>query len=105
MNFFTAQVGAAAPLLGIEILIVGLLVWGLGSAFHVRALRGYTEQPPLLRFTNLLLLEFAALPYVVAGVALLLGYSWGLYWIAAGVLFSVVKAVSDSWVLLVEIKR
>jgi hypothetical protein len=36
---------------------------------------------------------------------LLFGMESGFYWIAAGVIVSFIKAVTDAWVLLVEINR
>ncbi len=42
---------------------------------------------------------------VVAGLLLLCGSSTGLYWIAAGVILSLIGGVFNAWVLLVEILR
>jgi modulator of FtsH protease len=47
----------------------------------------------------------AAAPYLIGGILLLLGDANGVYWIAVAILFSIVKAVLDAWVLLVEIQR
>ena len=54
---------------------------------------------------NFVMTQCASLPYLVAAVALLTGGSGVLGWIAAGMIFSMIKAVSDAWVLLVEINR
>jgi hypothetical protein len=40
---------------------------------------------------------------VVAGVSLLLGAGGGLYWLVPGVAFSLVVAIVNAWVLLVEV--
>jgi hypothetical protein len=49
--------------------------------------------------------QAAALPFLVAAVSLLLEAGGGLYWLVPGVLFCLVVAVLDAWVLLIEILR
>ena len=97
--------GQPLRLLGAEVLIAGTVVWGVGTRLQSRAFRGNPDRNRAATIGNLLLLEFAALPFVVAGVALLLGYPAGLYGIVAGILASFIKAVADAWVLLIEINR
>jgi hypothetical protein len=48
----------------------------------------------------------AGVPVIVAGVLLLTsGASEGLHWLAAGIIVTLVTAVWNAWVLLVEILR
>jgi hypothetical protein len=49
--------------------------------------------------------QAAILPMVVAGVSLLVEAGGGLYWLVPGVAFSLVVAVVNAWVLLVEVVR
>jgi hypothetical protein len=49
--------------------------------------------------------QLAVLPYLVAGVFLLTGDPIGFYTLIPGITMSVIKAPTDSWVLLVEINR
>ena len=49
--------------------------------------------------------QIATLPLVVAGIAVLLGGFGGLYWLVAGMVFSILAALFEAWVLLVEINR
>jgi hypothetical protein len=43
---------------------------------------------------------------VVAGIAVLGGGLWGLYWLVAGMVFSILLvALFGAWVLLIEIHR
>ena len=49
--------------------------------------------------------QIATLPSVAAGVAVLAGGLWGLYCLAAGMVFSILVALFGAWVLLVEINR
>ena len=45
------------------------------------------------------------MPFLIAGVSLLLGAGGGLYWMAAGVALLFVAALGNAWVLLVEVLR
>jgi hypothetical protein len=45
------------------------------------------------------------LPFLVGGISVIAGSGGGLYWIVAGIVFAVVGAVTNAWVLLVEILR
>jgi hypothetical protein len=47
----------------------------------------------------------AGLPIVVAGGLLMTGSGAALHWVAAGVIISLVTAVWNAWVLLIEILR
>lgn len=89
---------------GIEILLLGLLLWLAGTVLEWRAFRFGASAFPV-RLANLILFELAAIPYVFGAVLLLGGNAGGAYWIGAAVLVSLVKAVSDAWVLLVEVNR
>jgi modulator of FtsH protease len=90
---------------GIEGVVVGVVTVVLGTRFGLRAIRA--SQPEFRRHLslNLVLFEVATIPYVIGGVLLLLGSDGGMYWIAAAICISLVKAMLDAWVLLVEINR
>jgi modulator of FtsH protease len=47
----------------------------------------------------------AALPFVIAGITMLVGGGGGLYWLVPAVIFSFLVSLLDAWVLLVEINR
>ena len=49
--------------------------------------------------------QVATLPLVMAGVAVLWVGPGGLYWLMAGTIFSILAALFEAWVLLVEINR
>lgn len=53
---------------------------------------------------NVLFSQIALLPYVLAG-GLLLWTGAGLPWVCAGIVLTFVKATTDAWIILVEIKR
>ena len=49
--------------------------------------------------------QIATLSLVVAGIAVLAGGLGGLYWLVAGMVFSILVGLFDAWVLLIEINR
>ncbi|HEY3491310.1 MAG TPA: hypothetical protein VGK43_00060 [Solirubrobacterales bacterium] len=47
----------------------------------------------------------SALPLILGGISLMTGDGGGLYWVVAGIVFAIAGAVTNAWVLLVEILR
>ena len=93
---------------GVEVLTVGVVDWAAIVAIQLLQLRNWQSLDPSFRWhfvPRVVLGQAATLPFVVAGLALV---SWGvedLYWLVAGVVLSIVVAVTDAWVLLVKIHR
>jgi modulator of FtsH protease len=91
--------------LGAEILLIGLFVWITILTLDIRVWR-QTDAQFRRSFAMLITVnELATLSYVVAGGALALGYERGIYFLVPAMLISLVKAMGDAWVLLVEINR
>ena len=42
---------------------------------------------------------------MIGGLSLAREFGGGLYWLAAGAIFSLANALFDAWVLLIEIQR
>jgi hypothetical protein len=120
--FYTAQLGAAAVLGGL--VFVGLSLNILSYAWlPAHALLAIMVLMAILIISSFMLMpgqsltalgiEIAAVGVllfffgsgIVGGALLLFGMESGFYWIAAGVIVSFIKAVTDAWVLLVEINR
>lgn len=97
--------GQPLRLVGIEVLALGLIMLIVGTRIEIRMLRSAEPKGRITYLTNFILLELGLLPYVVGGALLMAGDANGLYWIAAAIIISVVKAVLEAWVLLVEINR
>jgi hypothetical protein len=57
----------------------------------------------LKQYVRLIVGAAPSLPFIVGASLLLYGSGAGLYWIAAGVIISLVAGVWHAWVLLVEI--
>ena len=95
-------------MVGAEVLLVGLAAWGWVVVIQLLRLRSWRAMRPDLRRAFVLrvaLGQIATLPLVVAGIAVLAGGLGGLYWLAAGMVFSILVALFEAWVLLIEINR
>ena len=56
-------------------------------------------------FRNIGFSQLSMISYLVAGCLLLSGRSEGIYWLVPAFTLSIIKALIDSWVLLIEINR
>lgn len=91
--------------LGIEVLIVGIIIWLIILNLDLRIFK-HKQRQYRKAYTLYLIIDHAAtLPFIIAGVALIIGSTNGVYWVVPAILFSIIKAVLDGWVLLVEINR
>ena len=97
--------GQTLTFVGIEVLIVGLVVWTIATSLDVTILRKKEPDYRLPYVLNMALSQFAVLPYVIAGIIVLTLGAGGLYWIVPAIVVSFIKAILDAWVLLVEINR
>ena len=97
--------GQPVAALGCEILAIGVAMWLTTTVLLVQArglpVPGKTWAPVL----RILLAQLATLPFVIAGVVVLLRGPLGLYWLVPGTVFCLIAAVLNAWVLLVEIVR
>jgi modulator of FtsH protease len=97
--------GQPVHLVGLEVLIIGLLTWTIVTAIDVRTWKAAKASYNRLVFVQLAMDQFSLVPYTIAGITIMLQGLIGLYWLVPAILFSFVKAIVDSWVLLVEIDR
>lgn len=100
--------GQSLGVLGAEVLVVGLATWAWVVYIQLLRLRSWGAMRPDLRTSfvgRVVLGQIATLVMVIAGVAVLWAGLGGLYWLVAGTIFSILAALVDSWVLLVEINR
>ena len=91
--------------LGWEMLAIEAAVLVTAIVLQVKAYRADTRQPTRWWLVRLLLMIAIIAPIVVGGAMLASGHGVGLYWVAAGVLFTIAASVMNTWVLLVEILR
>ena len=100
--------GQGKGLLGAEVLVVGLAAWVWIGAIQLPRLREWGTMRADLRVSFVLrvvLGQVGTLAMVIAGFAVLWVGPGGLYWLVAGTLLSIIAALVDAWVLLVEINR
>ncbi len=100
--------GQGTMMVGAEVLAIGIAAWGWVVVIQPLRLRSWRTMRPGLRGTfvvRVMLCQIATLPLVVAGIAVLAGGLEGLYWLVAGMVFSIVVALFEAWVLLIEINR
>jgi hypothetical protein len=106
VSTFALVPGQPRWVLGTEVLVVGIAGWSILTGIWIRALRApIPNQPRFVPVISTVVTQAATLPIVVAGVSLLVGAGGGLYWLVPGMAFSLVVAVVNAWVLLVEVVR
>jgi hypothetical protein len=91
--------------LGTEILILSAALWLVQTTLQVRYMTSKTGHPRVWVITRIVQTQFASVPLWISGILLLSGSPAGLYWMAPGLIFSLIAGVASAWVLLVEILR
>jgi hypothetical protein len=97
--------GQSRVVLGWELVVVGVIAWVMIAMWQRGASR---ENPYIGRFQKIcfeVLSQTSCVPTIVGGVSLVAGRGGGLYWLVAGMIASLVAALLDAWVLLIEIQR
>lgn len=94
-----------AMVVGLEVLGVGVAVWLSSTVLAVRGWQALSKDRKANFFFNFVFLQAATLPYIVAGLMLLAAELAGMYWLSAAIVVSLAKALTDAWVLLIEINR
>jgi hypothetical protein len=92
-------------LLGAEFSSIGFVTFIAPATNQVRLwnlLEGVTSGK---QYVRLAITSIASLPFVVAGLYLIFGAGGAFYWVALGVIVSLVAGVWNSWILLIEILR
>lgn len=97
--------GQPISAVGVEILLVGLILWVILLYFDVRSVRSSEPEFRRVIIFSMMIDQVTALPYVIAGVVTLIQGEGGLYWLVPALLMSFIKAIMDAWILLVEINR
>ena len=100
--------GQGMVLAGVEVLAVGIAVWAGIVVIQLQLLPNLRSLEPNLRrhfVARVVLGQVATLPIVAAGVAVLSWGIGGLYLLVGGVMLSMLVAVEEAWVILVEIHR
>jgi hypothetical protein len=91
--------------LGWELALLGSLIWATATWAQSRASHRHPSVGVGARVFFSALTQISILPFLVGGISLIVGRGGGLYWLAAGVIFSLFAALLEAWVLLIEIQR
>jgi len=102
--------GQSPLAIGLEAVFVGLAIGALGLRTALRTSAGRGGEGAGAGYAkstvNWILFALAILPFPVGGIIAMAGdLRTGLFFVAAAIILSFVKAVLDAWVLLVEINR
>jgi hypothetical protein len=102
--------GQSRTALGVELVIAGAAAWAVVTKTHVRLVRyrpqlDFGPQAAWMVTLRIVAAQLASLPAIVAGVSLLAGGGGGLHWLLAGIVLSLIVAVMNAWVLLIEVVR
>jgi hypothetical protein len=90
--------------LGIELLVLSGIFSGFSAVLFKRSLADH-EAPRWNLVGRLSVEAIAVIPLLIGSISVLTESGGGLYWIAGGILGAIVGAVTNAWVLLVEILR
>jgi modulator of FtsH protease len=96
--------GQSDGALGFEIFLAGLLLAWLVARLQLV----YDPSRPAPRswlISRWGVRALSTVPLILGGASLMTGDGGGLYWVVAGIVFAIVGAVANAWVLLVEILR
>ncbi len=97
--------GQSTVAIGIEVLVLGIILWITTFRLALSILRSTPAEHKRHSRSSLYWVQVAALPFVAGALYILFIDKNGIYVIVPGILFSFSKAVTDSWILLVEINR
>ncbi len=92
-------------ILGYELTALGVAIWVGTSLSQYGAARRNLYVGTKTKVFHFVLTELSSVPFVLGGLSLVRGFGGGLYWLAAGAIFSLANALFDAWVLLIEIQR
>jgi hypothetical protein len=91
--------------LGIEVLIISIIVWAIIFYLDLRIYKHKQKQFRRPYAIYFIVDHIATVPFIIAGIALTIDWTNGIDWVVPATIFSIIKAVLDGWVLLVEINR
>jgi modulator of FtsH protease len=91
--------------LGLALAVIALPAWIAPVAIQIESIRARTYLRPSHVISRTLLHQAAALPAVLAALSLWGVLPGGMIWLGAGVLTSMLVAIGNAWILLVEILR
>jgi uncharacterized membrane protein len=89
----------------IEVLVIAAVSWGAQLTVQIQYLKVRTGHPWSWFVSRAVMSQFATIPFIVAGITLLLGLPGAIDWLVPGFIFSFLAGIVSAWGLLVEILR
>jgi modulator of FtsH protease len=90
---------------GDEVLAIGVPIWLLVLVFDRRTMAAAPVASRIRSISRMALSQVAALLFVAAGIAVAIGGVGGVHWLVPAIICSYLVAMTDAWVLLIEINR
>jgi len=103
VSLFGLAPGVSTHTFAIEMLALGVLATASLSSKAMKSTA--TGDEPSHVATALGVVLFATVPLVIAGISVLVETGGGMYWVLAAFVTTIVGAIANAWVLLVEILR
>jgi modulator of FtsH protease len=99
--------GQGTAWLGAEIGATSLFAWTAAGHRHLNAYRHPNLEPLARRWlwVRVLAAQAATVPFMIAGLLLLMGRQSAMMWVAPGTVGSFISGAFNAWVLLFEIQR
>jgi modulator of FtsH protease len=97
--------GQSLTVFGLELLVIGVLDWIVVLTLQLRTRSQWDIEKVRFYVQRIVLSQMATLPFIIAGLAVLLRGEGGLTWLAVGTIGVFVVSFLNAWVLLVEINR
>jgi modulator of FtsH protease len=94
-----------ATKLGWALALIAVPAWLAPAMIQIESIRARTYLRPSHVISRILLHQVAALPGVMAALSLCGVLPGGMLWLGLGVLTSMLVAIGNAWILLVEILR
>ena len=92
-------------MLGIELFILGVAIWVLTFFLGKDSLKKIDEEYKKMGVLDFITTQLSVIFYPVSGIIILFTDLTGIYWLIPGIVISIIKAILDAWVLLIEIHR
>ena len=90
---------------GIEVSIIAITMYIVATKMDMSIYKQLETVYKKQYFLSVVFNQLAVLPYLFAGISILLYAEKGMYWLVPAIILSFIKAIVDAWVLLVEINR
>jgi hypothetical protein len=96
--------GQSRLALGTEILLLGAAIAAALLYGRLRLPRA-AGQPRIWTVAPVIVILAGTVPMIVAGISLLAAAGGGLYWLVAEIVLGLTGAMTNAWILLIEIQR